>query len=254
MSFPEDLAEKAKRSLVKLSVAVKCGAMVKNITKEGLTITSEGNLGCVEAKTVIWAGGITASSFGQTLALRTNAVTDKGGRVKVNPDLTIPHYPDIYVIGDLASTVDAEGKPLPGLAQVAMQGGQYAAKTILRKVKGQQELPRFEYLDKGSLAVIGRWAAVANAFGVHLSGLAAWVVWAYVHLMYIVTFQNRLLVFLQWAIQDFTFSRGARLITGSAPTDFNVNEEVAAQQQVSAVGTGHRRSGLLMARQSQAEV
>ena len=232
MSFPEHLAEKAKRSLVKLGVAVKCGAMVKDVTKEGLTIASGGNLDYIAARTVIWAGGITASSLGRTLALRTNAVTDKGGRVKVKPDLTIPHYPNIYVIGDLAFAVDAEGKPLPGLAQVAMQGGQYAAKAILRKVTGQPELPPFKYFDKGSLAVIGRWAAVANAFGVHLSGLAAWVVWASIHLMYIVTFQNRLLVFLQWAIQDFTFSRGARLITGTAPTDINFNEEVAAQRQV----------------------
>ena len=127
------------------------------------------------------------------VAGRTKADTDKGGRVKVKPDLTIPNYPDIYVIGDLASSVDTQGKPLPGLAQVAMQGGQYAAKAILRKVKSQPELPPFQYFDKGSLAVIGRWAAVADAFGVHLSGLIAWIMWACIHLMYIVTFQNRVL-------------------------------------------------------------
>jgi NADH dehydrogenase len=134
------------------------------------------------------------------------------------------------VIGDLASVVDANGKPLPGLAQVAMQGGVYAATAILRKVKGQPELPPFRYFDKGSLAVIGRWAAVANAFDVHLSGLVAWIVWAFIHLMYIVTFQNRLLVFIQWAIQDLTFSRGARLITGFAPTDLNFNKDVAVNR------------------------
>jgi NADH dehydrogenase len=116
-----------------------------------------------------------------------------------------------------------------------MQGGEYAAKAILRKVKGQPELPPFQYFDKGSLAVIGRWAAVANAFGVHLSGILAWIVWVFIHLMYIVTFQNRLLVFMQWAIQDLTFSRGARLITGIAPTDFNFNEEVAVQRPVDAI-------------------
>jgi NADH dehydrogenase len=121
------------------------------------------------------------------------------------------------------------------LAQAAMQGGQYAAEAILRKVKGQPELPPFHYFDKGSLAVIGRWAAVANAFGVHLSGLAAWIVWACIHLVYIVNFQNRLLVFLQWAIQDLTFSRGARLITGTAATDFNFNKEVAVQRPVTAI-------------------
>jgi len=227
MPFPEDLAEKAKRSLEKLGVSVRCGTMVKDVNKEGLNVESDEHSDHIEARTVIWAGGITASLLGRLLAGRTKAETDKGGRVKVKPDLTIPNYPDIYVIGDLASAVDAQGKPLPGLAQVAMQGGSYAAKAILRKVKGQPELPPFHYFDKGSLAVIGRWAGVANAFGVHLSGLVAWIVWAFIHLTYIVTFQNRLLVFIQWAIQDLTFSRGARLITGAAPTDFSFNKEVA---------------------------
>jgi NADH dehydrogenase len=202
MSFPEDLAEKATRSLVKLGVTVKCGAMVKDINKEGLTIESGENLDHIAAKTVIWAGGITASSLGQILARRTNADTDKAGRVKVKPDLTVPNYPDIYVIGDLAAAVDAKGKPLPRVTQVAIQGGQYAAKAILRKVKFQPDLPPFRYFDQGTLAVIGRWAAVANAFGVHLSGLLAWIVWACIHVMNLVTFQNRFLVFFQWAIQE----------------------------------------------------
>jgi NADH dehydrogenase len=227
MPFPEDLAEKAARSLVKLGVTVKYGAMVVDVNKEGLTIEVDKHAHYIGARTVIWAGGITASPLGQVLACRTNAQTDKGGRVKVKPDLTIPNYPDIYVIGDLACAANRNGKPVPGLAQVAMQGGIYAANAILRRVKGQSELPTFHYFDKGSLAVIGRWSAVANAFGVQLSGLAAWIVWAFIHLMYIVTFQNRLLVFIQWAIQDLTFSRGARLITGDASTDLNFNKEVA---------------------------
>jgi NADH dehydrogenase len=223
MSFPEDLAEKANRSLAKLGVQVKCGAMVKDVDDEGLTIESD----FIAAKTVVWAGGITASPLGKLLAGHTKAETDKGGRVKVKPDLTVPNYPDIYVIGDLASATDEKGKPLPGLAQVAMQGGAYAAKSILRKVKGQPELPPFHYFDKGSLAVIGRAAAVADVFGVHLSGLIAWLVWAFIHITYLVTFQSRVLVFIQWAIQDLTFSRGARLITGAAPTDFNFSKEVS---------------------------
>ena len=201
--------------------------MVKNTNKEGLTIESGENLDRIAAKTVIWAGGITASSLGQILARRTNAETDKAGRVKVKPDLTIPNYPDIYVVGDLACSVDAQGKPLPGVTQVAVQGGQYAAKAILCKVKRQPELAPFLYSDKGSLAVIGRWAAVANASGVHLSGLLAWIVWACMHVMNLVTFRNRLLVFIQWAFEDLTFSRGARLVTGTAPTDFSFNKEVA---------------------------
>jgi NADH dehydrogenase len=226
-SFPEDLADKATRSLVNLGVTVKCGVMVKNINKEGLTIESEGNLDHIAAKTVIWAGGIAASSLGQILARRTNAETDKAGRVKVKPDLTISNYPDIYVIGDLACSVGVQGKPLPGVTQVAVQGGQYAAKAILCKVKCQPQLAPFHYSDKGSLAVIGRWAAVATASGVHLSGSLAWIVWACMHVMNLVTFRNRILVFMQWAFEHLTFSRGARLITGTAPTDFSFTEEVA---------------------------
>ena len=114
MPFPEDLAEKATQSLVKLGVTVKCGAMVKDVNKDGLTIEVDKHADHISAKTVIWAGGITASPLGQILARRTKAETDKGGRVKVKPDLTIPNYPDIYVIGDLASAVNAQGKPLPG--------------------------------------------------------------------------------------------------------------------------------------------
>jgi NADH dehydrogenase len=165
MSFSEDLSEKATRSLAKLGVQVRCGAIVKHINEQGLAIESEKGADSIAAKTVVWAGGITASPLGKILASRTNAETDKGGRVKVKPNLTIPNYPDIYVIGDLASAMDEKGNPLPGLAQVAMQGGAYAAKAILRKVKGQQELPPFQYFDKGSLAVIGRAAAVADVFG-----------------------------------------------------------------------------------------
>jgi NADH dehydrogenase len=229
MTFPEDLAKKATRSLSRLGVQVKCGEMVQHVDHDGLTIASGGQAETIAAKTVIWAGGITASPLGKILAAHTKAETDKGGKIKVQPNLTVENYPDIYVIGDLASAGDEHGKPLPGLAQVAMQGGAYAAKAILRRIKGQPELPPFRYFDKGSLAVIGRASAVANAFGVHLSGFMAWLVWAFIHLMYLVTFQNRLQVFIQWAIQDITFNRGARLITGIAPTDFNFNREVSAR-------------------------
>src|SRR5438132_4545966 len=227
MPFPEDLAEKASRSLAKLGVEVRCSAMVKDVDKDGLTIDSGGRTASMAAKTVVWAGGITASPPGKIVASHAKAETDKGGRVKVKPDLTIPSYPDIYVVGDLASATDAKGKPLPGVAQVAMQGGAYAAKAILRKVKGQREIPPFRYFDKGSLAVIGRAAAVADVFGLNISGFLAWLVWAFIHITYLVTFQSRILVFIQWAIQDLTFSRGARLITGRAPTDFDFSKELS---------------------------
>jgi NADH:ubiquinone reductase (H+-translocating) len=227
MSFPEDLAEKATHALTKLGVKVKCRSMVQHVDNDGLTIESGGRTDSIAAKTVIWAGGITASPLGKILATRTKAETDKRGSVKVRPDLTVPNYPDIYVIGDLASASDERGRPLPGLAQVAMQGGTYAGKAILRRANGQPELAQFRYFDKGTLAVIGRAAAVADVFGMHMSGFPAWLVWALVHLMYLVTFQSRLLVFVQWAIQDLTFSRGSRLITGIVPTDFNFDKKVS---------------------------
>jgi NADH dehydrogenase len=238
MSFPEDLAEKATRSLTKLGVTLRSGAAVRDINSEGVTIKSGENLDHLTARTVIWAGGISASSLGQILARRTSADTDKRGRVKVKPDLTIPNYPDIYVIGDLACSVDTQGKPLPALTQVAMQGGQYAAKAISRKVKSRPALGPFEYSDKGSLAVIGRRAAVANVSGVHLSGLFAWVLWACIHVMNLLAFQNRLSVFIQWAFQDLTFSRGARLVVGTAPTDFKFNKEVAVDRSAPEVHAG----------------
>jgi len=227
MSYPDDLAEKATRSLTKLGVTLRCGAAVKDINSEGVTIKNGENLDHLTTRTVIWAGGNSASSLGQILARRTNADTDKRGRVKVKPDLTIPNYPDIYVIGDLAYSLDTQGKPLPALTQVAVQGGQYAAKAISRKVKSQPELASFQYSDKGSLAVIGRRAAVANVSGVHLSGLFAWILWAGIHVMNLFTFQNRLSVFVQWAFYDLTFGRGARLVAGTAPTDFKFTKEVA---------------------------
>jgi NADH dehydrogenase len=182
----------------------------------------------LEARTVIWAGGVSVPALGKTLASRTKAETDRSGKIIVGPQLTIANYPDIYVVGDLALALDPNGKSLPGVAQVAMQQGTYAAKAISRQLEGKPKQKDFKYFDKGSLAVIGRWSAVADAFGIHLSGFPAWLVWAFIHLTYIVQFQSRILVFIQWAIQDLTFSRGARLITGTAATDFNFNEELAS--------------------------
>ena len=229
MTFPEDLAQKAERSLTKLGVQTKMGAMVHDLDRDGVNFQVNGSTDHISSKTVIWAGGVTVAPLARTLAKRTGAETDRSGRVKVGPDLTIASFPDIYVVGDLALSLDASGKPLAGVAQVAMQQGAYAAKALIRKVKGQAKPKAFKYFDKGNMAVIGRASAVANIFGVHVSGLAAWLVWAFIHLMYIVEFQSRILVFIQWAIQDLTFSRGARLITGLAPTDFNFNQAIAVE-------------------------
>jgi NADH dehydrogenase len=230
MPFPEELSRKATEALERLGVQVRAGVRVKEIDREGVTFAHGTTESRLDARTVIWAGGVAAPPLGRALAKSAGAETDKSGRIKVGPDLTLPRFRNIFVIGDLALSLDRSGKPLPGLAQVAMQGGAYAAKSIVKRIKTGQELPPFEYFDKGNLAVIGRAAAVANAFGVKLSGLPAWLVWAFIHLLYIVQFQSRLLVFIQWALQDLTFSRGARMITGTATTDFNFNKEIAAQQ------------------------
>jgi NADH:quinone reductase (non-electrogenic) len=230
MAFPEDLAHKAVQSLAKLGVQTKMGAMVHEVTRDGISYQANGSTQTLSTKTVIWAGGVTVSPLTKTLAKRTGAETDRGGRIKVGPDLTIANFPDIFVVGDMAFSIDSHGKPLQGVAQVAMQGGAYAAKAIVRKVKDKPKPAPFSYFDKGNLAVIGRAAAVANVFGVHLSGLPAWMVWAFIHLAYVVEFQSRIVVFMKWAIQDVTFSRGARLITGVAPTDFDFNHAVAGER------------------------
>jgi NADH:quinone reductase (non-electrogenic) len=239
--FPEDLAQKAARSLAKLGVEVKTGVMVKDIDKDGVILETPNGTDRLEARTVIWAGGVTASALGRTVAQRTDAETDRGGRIKVNPDLTVPNYADIHVVGDLALVPGPTGKPLPGVAQVAMQQGPYAAQAIVRKLQGATAITPFKYVDKGDMAVIGRWAVVANIFGVHVAGFAAWLVWACIHLIYLVQFQSRLLVFIQWALQDLTFSRGARLITGSAATDFDFNKEMASEASGRAAGAAGGR-------------
>ena len=218
-SYPEDLSKKAERSLLKLGAQVRTGVMVTSVDGNGVTLKTKAGLEHIASHTVIWAAGVTASDFGRQLAKRTGVETDKPGRLKVNADLTIPNYPDIFVVGDLALRTDEHGKALPGVAQVAMQGGAYAAKTIVKRIRGEHDAKPFHYFNKGDLAVIGRAAAVADIFGVPLSGFIAWLVWVFIHLMYIVEFQSRIVVFVQWAFLYLTFNRGARLITGSAATD-----------------------------------
>ena len=193
--------------------------MVTNIDAGGVTFKRGDSHETLAAKTVLWAGGVTATSFGRKLAERTNSESDRGGRIKVNRDLTVPNFPDIFIIGDLAHAVDEKGTPLPGVAQVAMQGGAYAVKVIRARLEGKREPPPFRYFNKGEMAVIGRAAAVANIFGIHVSGLLAWLMWLFIHLIYIVEFQSRVSVFIQWGFEYLTFSRGARLITGDASSE-----------------------------------
>jgi NADH dehydrogenase len=173
----------------------------------------------IASKTVLWAGGVTATNFGRVLAERTGAKTTRQGHIEVLPDLTLPGYPEIFVVGDLAAAKQPDGRFLPGVAQVAMQGGKYAAQAIVARLKGDTSVKPFHYFDKGDLAVIGRGRAVARIFGVHLAGLPAWLVWLFVHLMYLVQFRSRILVFVQWGLEYLSFNRGALLITGNAQQD-----------------------------------
>jgi len=218
-AYPEVLSAKAEKLVKRLDVNVMKNVLVTNVDRDGVTFKQGEASQHLRAKTVLWAGGVTTNEFGRTLGQRLQAETDRGGRIKVNPDLTVPNHPEIFVVGDLAHSDDHEGKPLPGVAQVAIQGGVYAAKSIRAKVKGEKKLSPFHYFNKGDMAVIGRAAAVANIIGFHVSGLLAWLIWLFIHLMYIVQFQSRVVVFVQWGFEYLTFSRGARLITGEATTD-----------------------------------
>jgi NADH dehydrogenase len=213
-AYPPDLSEKAEKLVRRLGVEVMKGVMATAVDAEGVTYKRGDALEKLRARTVLWTGGVIANTFGQKLAERTKAETDRSGRIKVQPDLTIPNYPDIFVVGDLAAASAKDGKPLPGVAQVAIQEGSYAAKTIKARLNGKTEHPPFHYFDKGDMAVIGRAAAVANVFGMHFWGLPAWLIWLFIHLLYIVEFQDRVLVFIQWGFEYLTFNRGARLITG----------------------------------------
>jgi NADH dehydrogenase len=234
-NFPEDLSKHAEQALVRLGVRVRSGVQVKSVDENGVLFRNERGVDeRLPTRTVLWAGGVATGTFGKTLSERTNAPTDKYKRIEVSPDLTIPGFPEIFVVGDVATIQGKDGKALPGVAQVAMQGGAYAARTIVKRLKGETNFKPFHYFDKGDLAVIGRNKAVARIFKIHLWGWPAWLVWLFIHLMYIVEFQDRLLVFMQWGLQYLTFSRGARLITGRAVTDsLNPGPMKADQEETS---------------------
>ena len=214
--YPPDLSAKAEKALLGLGVRSLTGAMVTGIDETGVTVRRGAQTEHIPARTVLWAAGVQASPLGRVLFERAGAKLDRLGRVVVEPDLTVAGHSEILVIGDLANFSHQTGKPLPGVAPVAMQQGRYAADSVKRRLRGQAVEP-FHYWDKGSLATIGRAAAVADFGRIHIAGYLAWLTWLFVHLMYLVEFDNRLLVFIQWAYNYFTRNRGARLITGGKP-------------------------------------
>jgi NADH:ubiquinone reductase (H+-translocating) len=215
-TYPGSLSEAARKMLTRLGVTVRTSAMVTDIVNGSVTIREDDRTEKVYTRTILWAAGVLASPLGRILAKETGANVDKAGRVIVEPDLTIAGHPEIFVIGDLSSFSHQTGKPLPGVAQPAIQQGHYVGKTIERRLRGEKTKP-FHYLDKGNLATIGRAKAVADLNWLRLSGLPAWMIWLFIHLLYIVQFQNRLLVLLQWAWLYITYDRSARLITGKNP-------------------------------------
>lgn len=216
-TYPEDLSAKAAAALLHLKVTPRTNANVTAIDAHGITVKTPDGETRIASRTVIWAAGVKPSSFAEVLERRAAAPRDNRGHIVVNNDCTVPGHPEIFVIGDMAH-FEEDGRVLPGVAQVAMQQGNYAARAIEKRLRGEPVEP-FHYFDKGNLAVIGRASAVAQIGPLHMSGLLAWLTWVFVHLMYLVEFSSRVLVFVQWGFLYLTFNRGARLITGSDPAD-----------------------------------
>jgi NADH dehydrogenase len=202
-TFSEDLFEAATRRLEKLGVEVRLGHSVDQVDADGVVAAGER----IASKTVVWTAGVAPSPAGKWLKVET----DHAGRVRVGKDLAVPGHPEIFVVGD-TMTLDQNGKPLPGVAQVAIQQGRYAGKLIHRRILGKPEPRAFDYFDKGNLAVVGKGFAVLQSGAIHLSGSVAWLVWATVHILFLATSSLRLSVFLQWVWTYFTGQRGSQLI------------------------------------------
>ena len=206
-AYAEDLSRSAEEQLRHLGVDVRTNAMV-TLIEPGVVHVGDT---CIVAPVVLWAAGVAASPLGKSLGVPC----DRAGRVLVQPDLSIPGHPEVFVIGDLASIKDKDGKPVPGLAPAAMQEGKYVAKAIRHDLQGKPRKP-FDYWDKGTLATIGRNAAIAQFGKIHISGFIAWLSWLFIHIFFLIGFRNRLLVFIQWFWSYVTYERSARLITGKS--------------------------------------
>jgi NADH dehydrogenase len=212
-AYPPELSAKAEQSLHHLGVTVRTRTAVEKITVDGVSLRTANGTEFLATNTVLWAAGVQASPLAKLLATATGAALDRAGRIAVQADLSIAGHPDVFVLGDMASCMGDDGKPLPGVAPVAISQGKYIAKLIKARLKGRT-IPAYRYRDLGSLATIGRSAAVADIGKWHFSGFLAWLMWLFIHLMKIVSFRNRLLVLMQWGWSYFSYDRSARLITG----------------------------------------
>ncbi|NET86170.1 MAG: NAD(P)/FAD-dependent oxidoreductase [Moorea sp. SIO1F2] len=217
--YPPELSVKAQNSLERLGVIVQTKTLVTNIDNDIVTMRRGEQVEEINAKTVLWAAGMKASAMGKALAQATGVELDRAGRVIVQPDMSLAGHPDIFVIGDLANFSHQTGKPLPGVAPVAMQQGKYVSTLIQKRLK-EETVADFHYQDYGNLAVIGRNAAVVDLGFVKFSGFPAWLAWIFIHIFFLIEFDNKLLVMIQWAWHYLTFKRGVRLIT-------NLEEEPA---------------------------
>ncbi len=210
-TFPPDLSASAQRQLEALGVHVRTSTRVKDI-REGVVELEGGEH--IRAGTILWAAGVSATPLTKKLG-----ETDRGGRLTVNPDLSLPGHPEIFAIGDLALVMGEDRKPVPGVSPAAMQMGRYVAGVLAERIRfgAQPAHPPFKYLDKGTMATIGRSAAVANFKGIHVSGYLAWLSWLFVHIVFLIGFRNRIAVLIQWAYAYYGYKRGARIITTELP-------------------------------------
>jgi NADH:quinone reductase (non-electrogenic) len=205
--YPPDLSAKAQRQLERLGVEVRLGAAVTGVERDAVQLGAER----IDARTIVWAAGVAASPLGRTLSPQV----DRAGRVPVEPDLTLAGHPEVSIVGDLVA-LQQDGRPVPGVAPAAMQMGRHAAKNVVGALRGEPRRP-FRYVDKGSLATIGRKAGVADLGRVHVSGLLAWLAWLLIHVFFLIGFRNRLVVMSDWAWAYFTHQRFARLILDLGP-------------------------------------
>ncbi len=215
-AFSERLSKSAERQLIQLNVLCRSGVRVIDVTPEGATLTVQDRKEFMPSRTVIWAAGVTGSPLGKALATATQQELVRGGKLSVEPDCSLPGHPGIFVIGDLAHFQHGLERPLPGVCQTAMQMGDYVGDLIQKRLDGRTK-PPFKYWDKGNMAVIGRNRAVAQVGRFEFTGYVAWLLWAFIHVLYLVNFQSRIIVAIRWGFDYFSFNRGARLITRQDP-------------------------------------
>jgi NADH dehydrogenase len=227
--YAPQLSAKAQADLTQLGVTVQTQTMVIDITDDTVTVRQGETIRAIPCYTVLWAAGVTASGLGKILAERTGAELDRVGRVVVNADLSVSHYDNVFVLGDLAHFAHQDNQPLAGVAPVAMQQAAYLSRLIPARLAGQT-LPSFRYIDYGSLAVIGQNKAVVDLGFAKFTGLLAWMIWVWAHIYYLIEFDNKLIVMLQWGWNYFTRGRGARIITGEGQIQASSVTEVPEQK------------------------